>query len=683
MGSAVIFAGTKVKTLKSTLNLNGLSDVISSTTDPTSVAVSAEPGSLLLNSSNGQLYRKNDSGSSTNWTTLGAGGQAGINYITNPDALTNTNGWSTYADAAGAQPVDGTGGSPSVTFTRSTTSPLRGAADFNFSKDAANRQGEGAATDFIIDLADQARVLSVSFNYEVLSGTYADGDLTVYLIADPSGTPVVIQPAGYTVMSATTGTKMQLKATFQTQATGQTYRLCLHVASTSANAYSLAIDNVTVGPQVSLTAPVMSDWQSYTPTFVGFSGSNISFFWRRSGQNIEIQGRCTVNSPTATVAQISLPSGLVTDLTTVPTIRPSGYWERSGVNNIERFCLITGGLNYFNLGDANQGNTVARLASDLITNGEVLSVSNLVIPCAGFSSSAVSSADTDTRVVAAALGLTSNQLTSNATFTKIQLSSVVLDTHGAWDPVNYRYRVPCSGIFEFSTQVVFGSTGTGYRTVMLYKNGARFVDLVSCDNPSVSNAPGLSGKSPPIPAVAGDYFELYIYQTSGGPLNVLGTASPALQTTNFGVRMLSGPAVVQATETVAARYTSTAGQPVSGPTLINYDSKEYDSHNAVTTGLGVWKFTAPISGIFRCSASALVNAYQTGSIVLELRKNGSTYAILSYQDIGTGRVQQATGSTSIKLNAGDYIQFYFVPGAASNLTPQASYVWASIERVGN
>ena len=65
MGSSVIFAGTKVKTLKSTIDLNGGNGIISSATDPTSSAVSANIGSLLLNSSNGKLYRKNDSGSST------------------------------------------------------------------------------------------------------------------------------------------------------------------------------------------------------------------------------------------------------------------------------------------------------------------------------------------------------------------------------------------------------------------------------------------------------------------------------------------------------------------------------------------------------------------------------------------------------------------------------------------
>lgn len=72
MGASVIFAGNKVKTLKGTINLNNGADLISSTVDPTSTAVSALPGSLLLNTSNGKVYKKNDSGLTTNWTELGA-----------------------------------------------------------------------------------------------------------------------------------------------------------------------------------------------------------------------------------------------------------------------------------------------------------------------------------------------------------------------------------------------------------------------------------------------------------------------------------------------------------------------------------------------------------------------------------------------------------------------------------
>lgn len=67
MGSPFIFSGNDSKSLKANLNLNGQDEILSGTVDPTSTATSATKGSLYLNTSNGNLYRKQDNGSSTNW----------------------------------------------------------------------------------------------------------------------------------------------------------------------------------------------------------------------------------------------------------------------------------------------------------------------------------------------------------------------------------------------------------------------------------------------------------------------------------------------------------------------------------------------------------------------------------------------------------------------------------------
>ena len=71
---ASIFSGTRVKILKDIFGLGSDNSTApslhNSTTNPTSSAVDAEPGSLLLNRSSGVIYRKTDSGSSTNWVAL-------------------------------------------------------------------------------------------------------------------------------------------------------------------------------------------------------------------------------------------------------------------------------------------------------------------------------------------------------------------------------------------------------------------------------------------------------------------------------------------------------------------------------------------------------------------------------------------------------------------------------------
>ncbi len=70
MGKPALFSGTTVKLLKSILDLNGGAQLLSSATDPTSVAVSAPKGSCLFNTSTGFIYVKQDAGSSTNWTLI-------------------------------------------------------------------------------------------------------------------------------------------------------------------------------------------------------------------------------------------------------------------------------------------------------------------------------------------------------------------------------------------------------------------------------------------------------------------------------------------------------------------------------------------------------------------------------------------------------------------------------------
>jgi hypothetical protein len=112
--SAVIFSGSDVKTLKSNIDLNGNSKVMSGTVDPTSSATSAPIGSLYLNTTTGNHYRKLDSGSSTNWALVGAGGVAN-NQLANPDWNSVSTGWTasggTYArTTTSGQKAFGAGG---------------------------------------------------------------------------------------------------------------------------------------------------------------------------------------------------------------------------------------------------------------------------------------------------------------------------------------------------------------------------------------------------------------------------------------------------------------------------------------------------------------------------------------------------------------------------------------------
>ncbi len=106
-----------------------------------------------------------------------------INYIGNNTAEIDTTGWATYADAAGNVPVNGTGGTATnLTFSRSTSSPLRNTGSFLLAQaNSTSLQGKGASYDFSIDTADQATMLQIQFNYNASSTFIASDGMTAPL----------------------------------------------------------------------------------------------------------------------------------------------------------------------------------------------------------------------------------------------------------------------------------------------------------------------------------------------------------------------------------------------------------------------------------------------------------------------------------------------------------------------
>jgi hypothetical protein len=145
-------------------------------------------------------------------------------------------------------------------------------------------------------------------------------------------------------------------------------------------------------------------------------------------------------------------------------------------------------------------------------------------------------------------------------------------------------------------------------------------------------------------------------------------------------------AISQLVSSLSARYNSSAGQSItaSTDTIVDFGTKDYDSHNAVTTG-GSWKFTAPISGKYKVSALAVSgnNAWTTASQVLYavLYKNGSA---ITNGPIETSRVaatfrMNAVLNTSIDLLAGDYIDVRVFQSLTASLFASAQHVYVSIE----
>lgn len=180
------------------------------------------------------------------WGAIGGGGGGGINYFESTqshNAETGVGSWTTYVNAAQATPVDGNPlGGATITFTRTTSSPLRGTGSFLLTKDAADRQGEGASCDFTIDSADTESDMQILFDFDSSHADYVAGDIGVYIYDFTNAT--LITPSATDLSKGSNG-----KAFITWRSTDSTsYRLILHQATTNAAAVTVKFDNFEVGP---------------------------------------------------------------------------------------------------------------------------------------------------------------------------------------------------------------------------------------------------------------------------------------------------------------------------------------------------------------------------------------------------------------------------------------------------
>lgn len=610
------------------------------------------------------------------------------NYILNPHAHEGTVGWATYADAAGSSPVDGTGGSPTLTFDQTTSSPLRGVGSFLITTTAADLQGNGASYDFTIDSADQAKVLTISFDYSIASGTYADGDMTVY-IYDVTNAQV-IQPAGYTIMSATVGTMMFHSATFQTASNSTSYRLILHRAVSTSSAMTMKIDNVVVSSKKVVYGAPVTDWVSYTPSNTqGFgTTSSMSAWWRRVGANIEVQAKFITGTVTASEAQFALPSGL-----TISSSLPSGR------NYVGIAGADTASSTYFNLGvNATAGDSFVnfglnsstlsivgndRNGNEIAGNSQTFNL-HFSVAIQGWSSNVAMSNDTDTRIVAASMNATPTSATfaDNANWI---FGTVAYDTHSAYSTSTGTFTAPISGYYNFSGQAgITGSSAGTYLDFNVRKDGTTYKTF---------NLPSLA---------TGEQFVHYdvdIYLNAGQAVTFrfnTDKSSPAISggtsKNSLNIKRLSGPATIAATEKITARFTTNASQSITTGSnqIIDFEDKGWDSHGAVTTGAS-WKFTAPRSGYYRVHAAAFLTTgggWAAGEHQeLAIFKNGSRWSYLgtNFETAAntSNNYKFMVGSDIVQLNAGEYvdIRIYQDSGGTILMQPDGQANFVAIESV--
>jgi len=646
----------------------------------------------------------------TSWVAVGT--KAGSkNYLSqnnaNPDFENNSvSPWSvcTLTFSGGAPTGAPTLSATQMTIASTATTPLAGSYSMLLTKAAANAQYQGfISAPLTIDREDVAKVLYGSFSYEVISGTVDfSGTSTqtyeIWIYNTVSG--AWIQPAGYRGMNQSSGTG-KVVFSFQTDGTfaNNSYRIAVITQQTGAGAIVVEFDDFELGPSAIVTGAVMTDWQSYTPTVTYNTGgaTNVTHYgkYRRVGDSVEILVSSVFSNTSAAFTRpiYSLPAGLVIDTAKLLNSNYGAMTDgavgfaranNSATNAYPGTAAYNSTTSFF--AHAFNASTADVSYSELSNTvpftfnvGDSIEV-HVKVPIAGWSSTVQVSSDTDTRVVACKASTSGIQSVPTFTWTKCtSLTASIIDTHGAFVSGSQRIVFPVSGFYTVFCSATFAANGTGSRAVGFTINNAAIpseggagqngsaVDLLASTYQSI------------ISVKAGDYIELGVYQSSGGNLNLTGGF--------LMVQRISGPSAITATETVAARYYTGAAPSISNGTIVNFVTKDYDTHNAVTTGAS-WKFTAPVSGKYSIKAilSTSVSVTPMDRWFLMVYKNGALD-----QYIGVARAWSTTtavlnpfGSCEINLNAGDYIDLRVdsTTGAAL-LTASIQTNWISIVRVGN
>jgi hypothetical protein len=651
------------------------------------IATPATPASgygKIYFKADGKLYQLNDVGIETQVGTGTGGGAGGVNFITNGAAEdNNTTGWAVYADAAGTSPVDGTGGTANVTNTVTAVTPLAGTYSFLLAKDAVNRQGQGWSYDFTVAPAYRAKVLQISFDYLVNSGTFtagtpsADSDVTVW-IYDVTNSQL-IQPSSYKLLSNSASIVDKFNATFQSSSTGSSYRIIFHVATTSASAYTLEVDNVSVSPSTYVYGTPVTDWQSYTPTTAGLGTiSAVAMYWRRVGASVEIMGNLTTGTVAASEAQIGLPSGL-TSTSTISTIQLAGTVVLGTTTSSYRNLLIETSKTYLTVGVAAATSQLTKQNGSTFANTIVLSF-QASVPIQGWSSSVQTSDQTDTRVVAANYSMNGSTSSTSVTTSdaRIDFNSRNIDTHGSTTTgASWSYLVPVSGVYKYTITTRATASAIGSLFVTPYVNGSAITN-----NLGVLYNAAATG--------IGGVFSGLLNLNAGNTLDFRASVSVGTAThstagyTNLSLERVSGPSAIAASETVAARYYSSS-TAVSGTFAnITYATKDYDTHGSYSGGI----FTVPISGKYQVNAGlsfTFASSSNPESRIAIFKNATQITEQLSFM----GAASQSSTPSNITCDivnciAGDQI---IIKGSCTATTPVIRtsnfYNYVSIVRVGN
>jgi len=270
----------------------------------------------------GKLYKKDDTGVESEVGSGGAG--TGRNYLQDwYDGLKAVSiASATIASDTGNRTVDGVENLKwaqstlaGATVENNTVSPLRQTGDLKINSTASVIGAFVETPLFSLDRMDLGSTVGIEFDlynpftptaYELLVIRYNSSGVYQQTII-PAGTASASALKGVVIPGGTN----KFKSYFITSNSSSDL-YALRFRKISFEDFDLQIDSLFVGPNKYIEGAIVSDWQSYTPTFTGFGTvTGVDAKWRRIGTSLQAQIKFTSGTvPLATIGRISIPSNL-------------------------------------------------------------------------------------------------------------------------------------------------------------------------------------------------------------------------------------------------------------------------------------------------------------------------------------------------------------------------------------
>ena len=624
--------------------------------------------------------------SPTYWEVTGGGSGIasvpGVNYDNGQFENKLILGYATYADAAQATPVDGTGGTATlIAFTRDSTTPLIGNGSGLITKATNSAQGEGVSYDFTIDRGLLHEVAKVEFQYEA-SSLYADGYVGVFLYdkTNASLIPLSVQdvPASY-------GKPGTFLATF-IPSTSTEYRLIFHVATDTTTEWTMMIDNVVVGNKDIAVGAAISEWQSYTPTFSAGWGTckNVNVKYRRVGSSLEVEGTLVTGTVASSVGTITLPPGLTHNLTSNQPV--GGGWRNTDTSNdIKELTLIANGIDNkdkvylcrqeysFSYGPF----AISYNVSALMNSAQEIKI-QFTLPISQWTSNINLATD----------------FQEFAFNTESVVNTNDTDSFGYGEGGTPILANTAATYYDVKTLRPWQSTDIPILEVRSKVDGTwhnveqAFVPSLFCHlkgqthtDPGSASSGRIAGAS--VAKVTSQIHRVFFFVSCVGTTDLAASSTPIARAWSaiiaaadgfdrWRVRKVSNGNMAEIPPVVFARCDDDTVYTTAVGTILRFDNKREDTHNAVTTGAS-WKFTAPISGLYNINVVSHFGSNTTCSIYIGVVK----FRPIIEQMLTTSGY--AIGGAVIRLAAGQYIDIR--PTTTSGNNNQSRFI--EIARIGS